>query len=77
MPGLENREPSGPLFDHPSWRRSRARRAHWRPLLKNGIVWCAHVWCVAWLHGALGALSPSVEEGRSIFGVMAGFWAKF
>ena len=28
-------------------------------------------------HGASGALSLSVEEGKSIFGIMVGLWAKF
>ena len=35
--------------------------------------------CGVWrgLCGASGALSLSMEEGRSTFGVMAGIWAKF
>ena len=51
--------------------------ARWRSLLKMDVAWCAHVYCVAWLSRASGAFSLSVEEGRSNFGVMAGFWAKF
>ena len=75
--GLEKiaRTAFGPSFDHPLWRPSCARGGLLEapPPLDGMVVhyvrMCS-VWCG--LHGALGALSFSVEEGRSTFGVMVG-----
>ena len=66
----------GPLFDHPSWWRSRAREACWRPF--SWMVLHVMRVCGVW-HGSRGASGAlfSVEEGRSTFGGMTGIWAKF
>ena len=45
-----------PSFDHPPWRRSHVREAHWRPLLIIGVV-----------HVELQVLSLSLSQGRKVF----------
>ena len=55
-----------PSFDHPSWRRSHVREAHWRPLLIIGVV-CAELQVLSL------SLSLSLRGGRylSTFGGVA------
>ena len=59
-------------FDHPLWQCTCAREAHWRPL--SGMVLHVVRVCGVWRgsSGALGALSLSMEEGRSTFSGMIG-----
>ena len=73
MPGLENREPSRPLFDHPSWRRSRACRAHWRPLLK--MVLCGVRMCGVW-RGCTGLRVLCLPRWRKV-GLFLALWQDF
>ena len=56
------------MFDHPPWQQlARARGPLEAPLDVN----------VYSSHRVSGALSLSMEEGRSTFGFMVGIWVKF
>ena len=68
MHGLENGEPSGPLFDHPWWRRPRTHGAHWRPLLKM-------VLCGVW-RGCTGLRVLSLPRWRKV-GLSLALWQDF
>ena len=59
----------GPLFNHRSWQ----QLPNTRGLVEGPIS----IYDGVCSHGASGALSLSIEEGRSTFGVMARVWAKF
>ena len=52
----------------------RGDRSHTCGASLEGLSRCG---CVYGSHRASGALSLSVEEGRSTFGVMVGIWDKF